>query len=119
MDEAQQQRLRAEEERLFSAFGTIRNADEARAFLLDVCSPKEIADLAQRLQVATLLAGGASYVAVSRQTGASSTTVSRVSKCLNGRAGGYRMVLGRIGDGDGGGADGNSGGGTAPGAVSE
>lgn len=97
MDEGQQQRLRAEEERLFSAFGAIRNADEARAFLLDVCSPKEIADLAQRLQVATLLAGGASYVSVSRQTGASSTTVSRVSKCLNGTAGGYRLVLGRIG----------------------
>lgn len=102
MDKAQEQRLRAEEERLFSAFGTIRDADEARAFLLDVCSPKEIADLAQRLQVATLLAGGESYVSVSRQTGASSTTVSRVSKCLNGPAGGYRLVLGRIGTQDGG-----------------
>ena len=30
------------------------------------------------------------------QTGASSTTVSRVSKCLNGAAGGYRVVLDRL-----------------------
>ncbi|MCH4084433.1 MAG: YerC/YecD family TrpR-related protein [Olsenella sp.] len=115
MDEGQQQRLRAEEQRLFSAFGTIRDADEARAFLLDVCSPKEIADLAQRLQVATLLADGASYVSVSRQTGASSTTVSRVSKCLNGPAGGYRLVLGRIGTQ--GGANGTSASGAGTGAA--
>ena len=43
-----------------------------------------------------MLAAGASYVDVSRATGASSTTVSRVSKCLNGPGGGYRMVLARL-----------------------
>ena len=42
-------------------------------------------------------ADGHSYVDVSRATGASSTTVSRVSKCLNGPAGGYRLVLSRLG----------------------
>ncbi|SDR66862.1 YerC/YecD family TrpR-related protein [Parafannyhessea umbonata] len=96
MTEEHAQRLREEENRLFAAFGSLRDANEARAFLLDVCSPKEIEDLAQRLQVATLLSAGCSYVDVSRKTGASSTTVSRVSKCLNGEVGGYRTVLSRL-----------------------
>ncbi|MCH3967951.1 MAG: YerC/YecD family TrpR-related protein [Atopobiaceae bacterium] len=70
--------------------------DDAQALLLDLCTPKEISDLAQRLDVARLLAAGESYHEVSRVTGASSTTVSRVSKCLNGKRGGYRMVLDRM-----------------------
>jgi len=43
-----------------------------------------------------MLDEGSSYADVSRKTGASSTTVSRVSKCLNGQRGGYRLVLGRL-----------------------
>ena len=43
-----------------------------------------------------MLAAGASYLDVSHATGASSTTVSRASMCLNGAAGGYRMVLERL-----------------------
>ena len=70
--------------------------DEARALLSDLCTPRELDDLSQRLAVARMLADGRSYVDVSRATGASSTTVSRVSKCLNGPAGGYRMVLSRL-----------------------
>ena len=85
-----------EEGRLFEALCTLRTPEEARAFLTDVASAKEIADLAQRLEVATMLRSGASYLEVSHATGASSTTVSRVSKCLNGEAGGYRTVLERL-----------------------
>ena len=85
-----------EARRLFAAAGLVRNQEEARAFLLDVCSPKEIGELAQRLEVARLLDEGESYATVSRLTGASSTTVSRVSKCLNGADGGYRLLLDRM-----------------------
>ena len=84
-------------ERLAAALCALRTPEEARALLADLCTPRELADLAQRLEVARLLAGGRSYVDVSRATGASSTTVSRVSKCLNGPEGGYRTVLGRLG----------------------
>ena len=83
--------------RLARALCALRTPEEARALLADLCTPRELADLAQRLEVARLLADGCSYVDVSRATGASSTTVSRVSKCLNGPAGGYRAVLGRLG----------------------
>ena len=43
-----------------------------------------------------MLREGKPYLEVSHVTGASSTTVSRVSKCLNGEAGGYRLVLDRL-----------------------
>lgn len=82
--------------RLEEALCTLETPEEAHAFLADLCSKREIVDLAQRLEVASMLSEGASYVDVSRATGASSTTVSRVSKCLNGDMGGYRTVLGRL-----------------------
>ena len=82
--------------RLCSALCVLSSPDEAQALLADLCTKREIAELAQRLEVAHLLRAGRSYVEVSSATGASSTTVSRVSKCLNGEEGGYRMVLDRI-----------------------
>lgn len=83
-------------ERLLRAFCSLESSEEARAFLADLLSPREFDDLVQRLEVASLLDEGVSYVGVSRATGASSTTVSRVSKCLNGPCGGYRLVLDRL-----------------------
>lgn len=91
----------AEVRRLLDALCLLESPEEARALLLDLCTPREIADLAQRLEMARLLSEGASYLSVSRRTGASSTTVSRVSKCLNNGAGGYRLVLARLAGGEG------------------
>ena len=82
--------------RLEEALCSLDTPEEAHAFLADLCSRREIVGLAQRLEVASMLREGASYVDVSRATGASSTTVSRVSKCLNGDTGGYRLVLERL-----------------------
>lgn len=82
--------------RLEEALCLLETPEEAHALLVDLCSRREMADLAQRLEVASMLRSGASYVDVSHATGASSTTVSRVSKCLNGEAGGYRLVLERL-----------------------
>ena len=84
--------------RLCQALVVLETPEEAAALLSDICSPAELEAIAQRLEVAELLNAGTSYAEVSRRTGASSTTVSRVSKCLNGPAGGYRVVLGRLGE---------------------
>lgn len=88
----------AEVQRLYEAVSSLSSAEEAQAFFGDLCTPREIVELSQRLEVARLLAQGRSYLDVSRATGTSSTTVSRVSKCLNGERGGYRLVLGRLGE---------------------
>ena len=83
-------------ELLLRALFVLRTPEEARRLLSDLLTQREIQDLAQRLEVARLLRSGMSYALVSRQTGASSTTVSRVSKCLHGPDGGYRLVLDRL-----------------------
>lgn len=83
-------------ELLLAALCELKTPDEAARLLRDICSPREIDDLSQRIEVAALLSKGCSYMDVSRTTGASSTTVSRVSKCLNGPDGGYRLVLERL-----------------------
>lgn len=61
--------------------------------LTDVCTIREIQDLAQRLLVAKLLDQGVTYSIISKQTGASATTIARVSKELKYGSGGYRIAL--------------------------
>ena len=89
---------RPDVEQLVHAFSLLENEDDIKMFLTDLCTPREICDFAQRLQVARYLDEGEPYVEVQARTGASSTTVSRVSKALNGEYGGYRRVLVRFGD---------------------
>ena len=82
-------------ERLLDAFASLGEADQVYAFLLDVCTVREIHDMAQRLAVARLLAAGEHYDRIREATGASTTTISRVSRCLHYGADGYRAVLDR------------------------
>lgn len=91
---------RPDVDQLVEAFQLVDGPDEIRAFLTDLCTPREICDFAQRLQVAKYLDEGEPYVEVQARTGASSTTVSRVSKALNGEHGGYRRLLIKLEDGE-------------------
>lgn len=89
---------RGDVEQLVRSVLLLENEDDVRAFLTDLCTPREICDFAQRLQVARYLDEGEPYVEVQARTGASSTTVSRVSKALNGTHGGYRRILIKLED---------------------
>ncbi|MDZ4064612.1 MAG: YerC/YecD family TrpR-related protein [Coriobacteriia bacterium] len=90
-------RLRtAEVEELCRALLALRDSDETYALLQDLCTIREIHDMAQRLHVAKMLAAGEHYASIQEVTGASATTISRVSKCLNYGADGYTAVLARI-----------------------
>jgi len=96
-------RLRTREvDELLRALLTIEDAEDAYAFLLDLCTVREIQEMAQRLEVARLLAAGEHYTAIQDSTGASATTISRVSKALNYGADGYKRVLDRLGGPDAG-----------------
>lgn len=85
-----------EVEVLLAALVSLESRDEAYALLLDLCTIREIQDMAQRLYVARLLAAGEHYTHIQEITGASATTISRVSKCLNYGADGYRTLLDRL-----------------------
>ena len=85
-------------ERLLSAIMCLKNKDECRSFLEDICTFQEIEAIAQRLEVACLVSSGKSYSEVNKLTGASTTTICRVGKCLNYGTGGYKTVIDRLGD---------------------
>ena len=78
---------------LFNAVLKLKDVKDCRKFFEDVCTIKELEDMTQRLEVAKLLSLGKSYQEVSQKTGASTATISRVNKCLNYGAGGYKLVI--------------------------
>jgi len=59
---------------------------------------KEFQDLTHRLEVARLLSEGKVFNEISKLTGASSATITRVNKCLVYGAGGYKTVLEKNGN---------------------
>ena len=85
-------------ENLFKVLTEIGSIEECKKFLEDVCTIKELQDMSQRLEVAKFLSEGKNYQDISKETGASATTISRVNKCLNYGKGGYAIALERIGE---------------------
>lgn len=78
---------------LFRAILKLESLEECRAFFEDLCTIKEVQDMTQRWEVATMLNDKKNYQEISRVTGASTATISRVNKCLVYGSGGYRSVL--------------------------
>jgi TrpR-related protein YerC/YecD len=67
----------------------------AERFFRDLCTLRELHDLAQRWHVVRLLDDGIPYAEISRRTGASTATVTRIAGWLNHGTGGYREALER------------------------
>ena len=88
----------ADRDALCRAILSLQSVEECAAFLEDICTIREMQDLTQRYAVAVLLDAGKNYQDVSRETGASTATISRVSRCLNYGSQGYRTVLDRRGE---------------------
>jgi len=81
---------------LIKAILTLKTEEECYSFFDDLCTIKEIQDMSQRLEVARLLDEGRPYNDVASKTGASTTTISRVNKCITYGSGGYELVLKRL-----------------------
>ena len=81
---------------LFEAVLALETLEECYAFFEDACTIKEILDISQRLKAAKMLSAGANYADISRETGMSTATISRVSKCLDYGAGGYKNAIERL-----------------------
>jgi len=80
---------------LFDTILTLRTRAEAEAFFRDLCTLGELRDLTQRWQVVRHLEQGRPYAAISRDTGASTATVTRIAAWLHHGSGGYRLALQR------------------------
>lgn len=83
-------------QQFYKAILTLKTAEECELFFDDVATIKEIIDVSARLEVARMLDEGKVFNEISKETGASSATISRVNKCLGYGPGGYRIVLDRI-----------------------
>lgn len=83
-------------DRLFETFLRLQSVDECYAFFEDLCTVKELQDMAQRLDIAVLLDRGENYLSIAEKVNVSTATISRVSRCLNYGSGGYHAALERL-----------------------
>lgn len=80
---------------LFEVIASLESPKEAERFLRDLCTLSELEAMAHRWEAAQLLDQGLPYHEISRRTGASTTTVTRVAHWLRHGEGGYRQALER------------------------
>ncbi len=79
---------------LLEVLAGLTDPNDVFALLEDLFTVREIKDTSQRLDVARMLRDGSSYAVIEKATGASATTIARVSKALNYGAGGYQCAFG-------------------------
>lgn len=81
---------------LLEALVRLETVDDASSFVRDLCTLGELRDMAQRWAVVRLLDDGLHYGEISRRTGASTATITRIASWLHHGEGGYRAMLDRL-----------------------
>ena len=77
---------------LYDLIVSVNNEEDCRNLFDDLCTNKEVEQMAQRIRAARLLIDGKTYNQVIEETDISSATLSRVSRCVQyGR--GYKKFL--------------------------
>ena len=71
----------------------IDSIEDAFNFLRDLLTETELEEFSQRLEIAIMLSQKKPYTEIQGATGASSTTIARVSKYLKGKHGGYKKFV--------------------------
>ena len=79
-------------ENLFQLIAAIDDPDVCRALFDDLCTVKEVENMAERLFTARLLLDGCTYSQILAQADISSATLSRVSRCVQ-QGKGYSRLL--------------------------
>ena len=87
-------------QQLYRAILCLKSMEDCERFFDDLCTIREITDMAQRLDAALLLDRNMSYQTIAQSVKISTATIGRVSKCLHYGAGGYRLVLDRLKEGE-------------------
>ena len=67
---------------LYALIAGIQNPEEVQALFDDLCTRKEVENMAERVFAARLLLAGNSYAQVVAQSNTASATLSRVSRCV-------------------------------------
>lgn len=90
-----------ETDALVEAILRLDSRESAERFLRDLCTLNELRDMSQRWAVVRLLDAGMHYAEISKRTGASTATITRIASWLHHGEGGYREMLDRFKGGDG------------------
>lgn len=77
---------------LYKVIVSLGSVEDCEAFFADLCTPNEVAAMAQRLEAAKLLMAGKTYEEIIAITDISSATLSRVSRCIK-YGKGYKKVI--------------------------
>jgi TrpR-related protein YerC/YecD len=86
-----------EMQELFGAMLLLKTPEEMGAFLRDLCTITELTEMGKRFAAVKMLQDGISIRDVAKETGLSTTTVSRVSQWKKSLGeGGYDLVLKRL-----------------------
>jgi TrpR-related protein YerC/YecD len=80
---------------LFRAIANLKSEKECERFFSDLCTPAELAALADRWAVALLVERGLPYREIQEKTSVSTTTITRVARALRHGDNGYRLILDR------------------------
>ena len=83
-------------DRLFRTILNLETIEECYTYFEDLCTVKELQDMAQRLETAILLDNGENYQSISENVGISTATIGRFSKCLKYGSGGYRYAIDKL-----------------------
>lgn len=83
-------------QQFYRAILNLKTEEEVEKFFDDVATIKEVLDLSSRLEVARMLYEKKVFSEISKETGASSATISRVNKCLTYGEGGYATAIERM-----------------------
>lgn len=79
-------------EQLYALLAKIDNVQDIENLFADLCTKKEVENMAERLHAAELLLSGNTYTQVMSQVSISSATLSRVSQCVQ-YGSGYSKLL--------------------------
>ncbi len=80
----------------YRAVLSLKDLDECCGFFEDICAATELQAMEQRFEVAKMLKNDEVYMEITRQTNASSATISRVNRMMTSGTGVLPEVLDRI-----------------------
>ena len=87
-------------DQLCNAVLQLKTVEECYQFFEDICTISELKAMSQRLEVAKMLQKRYTYDEIVSRTGASTATISRISRCIEYGSGGYKMIIERLQEGE-------------------
>lgn len=79
---------------LYEIIIKITSVEDCKAFFDDLCTYKELEQMAQRAYAAKLMLEGGTYNEIIAETEISSATLSRISRAIAHGSGGYKKFIG-------------------------